>query len=164
MTRLAVITGGSEVARQENLDIREKIVSVEARLRSAVANGAEEPDCPLKHHFAPGCYVREIFIPAGSLVVGKIHKHAHPNMLMKGRVSVLTEEGPKELEGPLVMVSPPGTKRVVYAHTDVVWVTVHLTDETDLEKIEDHVIAKTYDEYLAFAKQGEVKAIKGDSA
>lgn len=138
--------------RLTNLAIREKIMSVEERLRNAVSVGYPEADCPLKHHFAPGVYCREIFIPAGSLLVGKIHKHAHPNMLMKGRVSVLTEEGTKELEGPLTMVSPPGTKRVVYAHTDVVWVTVHLTNETDLEKIEDHVIAKTYQEYLDFAK------------
>lgn len=135
--------------------VRTKILSVEERLRNAVAAGAEEANCPLKHHFAPGAYGREIFIPAGSLVVGKIHKHAHLNMLMKGRVSVATEEGVKHLEAPLTMVSPPGTKRVVYAHEDTVWVTVHLTNETDLEKIEDHVIAKSYDEYTAFVESNK---------
>ena len=137
------------------LEIREKIVGVEARLRQALEKtGDAQPDCPLKHYFAPGAYGREIFIPKGTLLVGKIHKHSHLNMLMKGKVSVLTEEGPKVLEGPLTMVSPPGTKRVVYTHEDTVWVTVHLTNETDLEKIEDEIIAKTYEEFEAL--QGNV--------
>jgi quercetin dioxygenase-like cupin family protein len=100
----------------------------------------------LKHNFAEGVYVREIFIPKGSLIVGKIHKHSHPNFLMKGEVSVLTEEGPKRLKAPLSMISPAGTKRVVYAHEDTVWITVHVTKKTNLKKIEKDIIAKTYAE------------------
>jgi len=102
--------------------------------------------CPLKHTFADGVYVREIFIPKGTLVVGKIHKHSHPNFILSGDVSVATEEGPKRLKGPLSMISPAGTKRVVYAHEDTVWITIHVTNETDLDKIEEEIIAKNYDE------------------
>lgn len=110
-----------------------------------------EVECPLQHIFAPGAYARTMLIPAGTVVVGKIHKHQHLNILSKGMVSVLTESGGTErLEGPLTMVSPAGTKRAVYAHTDAVWTTIHLTDETDLAKIEDHVIAKTYEDYEQF--------------
>lgn len=135
---------------KENLGIRDSIVELEARLKGAlVETGTPEADMPLKHVFAPGAYGREIFIPKGTLVVGKIHKHAHLNFLMKGKVSVLTEEGPKTMEGPLMMVSPAGTKRVVYTHEDTVWATVHLTNETDLEKIEEEVIAKSYEEFEA---------------
>lgn len=111
-----------------------------------------EVDCPLQHVFAPGAYARTIFIPAGTVIVGKIHKHSHLNILSKGIVTVVTEGGGKEeLHGPLTMVSPPGTKRAVYAHTDTVWTTIHLTEETDLEKIEEFVIAKTYEDYEKFA-------------
>jgi len=116
--------------------------------------------CPLKHSFADGIYVREIFIPKGVLVVGKIHKHEHPNFLMKGDVSVLTEQnGVERLKGPLSLISAPGTKRLVYAHEDAVWITAHLTKERDLEKIEDHVIAKSYKEYLDFDKQLQIDAL-----
>lgn len=109
-------------------------------------------EMPLQHVFAPGAYARTIFIPAGSVIVGKIHKHQHLNILSMGHVTVYTEGGGEEdLHGPLTMVSPPGTKRAVYAHTDTVWTTIHLTNETDLEKIEEHVIAKTYEEYEQFA-------------
>lgn len=131
-------------------EIREKIVSFEQLLRQALEQEYTEADCPLTHHFAPGAYGREIFIPQGSIVIGKIHKHAHLNILSQGSVSVLTEDGPQEFSAPRTWVSTPGTKRVVFAHTDVRWTTVHVTDETDLEKIEECVIAKTYDELDVF--------------
>ena len=115
-----------------------------------------EVDCPLQHVFAPGAYARTIFIPAGTVIVGKIHKHAHLNILSQGVVLVTTEtEGDRQLVGPLTMVSPPGTKRAVHALTDVVWTTIHLTNETDLTKIEDEVIAKTFEEYEQFRLQEE---------
>jgi len=93
--------------------------------------------CPLKHSFAPGIYVREIFIPKGTILTGKIHKHEHPNFLMSGKVEVYTENGGLEiLQAPLAMISKAGTKRVIYAMEDTVWITVHATDEQELEKIE----------------------------
>jgi hypothetical protein len=120
-------------------------------LQAEVTN-LPEVDCPLQHVFAPGVYARTIMIPAGTVVVGKIHKHAHVNILSQGEVTVVTESGGREnFCGPITMVSQPGTKRAVYAHTAVVWTTIHLTDKTDLDEIEDHVIAKTYAEYESFA-------------
>ena len=106
-------------------------------------------NCPLTHKFADGIYVREIFIPKGMCVVGKIHKHSHPNFLIKGEVLVVTESGREHLKAPLSIISPAGIKRVVYALQDSVWITVHVTKETDLLKIEEEVIAKTYEEFEA---------------
>ena len=112
--------------------------------------------CPLVHRFADGIYVREIFIPAGMLLTGKIHKHAHPNFLMQGEVLVVTEQGGQEhLRAPLAMISPPGTKRAVYALTDVVWITVHASEETDLTKLEAQIIAPDYEAYAAFRAEKE---------
>lgn len=126
-------------------------------LQAAVAT-LPEVEMPLQHVFAPGAYARTIFIPAGSVIVGKIHKHQHLNILSMGHVTVFTEGGGEEdLQGPLTMVSPAGTKRAVYAHTDTVWTTIHLTNETDLAKIEEHVIAKTYEEYEQFAQSIEYR-------
>lgn len=103
--------------------------------------------CPVRHHFAPHCYAREMFLPAGICVVGKIHKHAHVNTISQGRVSVLTEqEGVQTLHAPLTFVSSPGTKRVVWVHEDTVWTTVHVTEETDLAKIEAEIIATSFEE------------------
>jgi hypothetical protein len=46
------------------------------------------------------------------------------------------------MTAPYTFVSEVGTKRVVHALEETIWTTVHVTDETDLEKIEDYVIAK----------------------
>ena len=145
----------------QRMNIRNGILALEERMKEipgAMIGHEMDDHLPLKHTFAPGVYVREIFIPKGILVVGKIHKHAHPNFLMSGDVSVLTEEGPVRMQGPKSMISPAGTKRVVYAHEDTVWITVHLTGETDLERIEEDVIAKDYTEVLT--EQEEVKLIE----
>lgn len=120
------------------------------RLQGAMAGHPNEipiDDLPLKHTFAPGAYAREIFIPAGTLVVGKIHRHAHLNMLVRGHVKVATEEGMRELDAtnePITMVSAAGTKRAVLALTDTIWITIHLTDKTDLAEIEKEIIAPDY--------------------
>lgn len=110
----------------------------------------EQYDFPIKHYFAPGLYSREIFMPAGSVVVGKIHKHSHMNVISQGKVKVSTEFGSEEFTAPHSFVSLPGTKRAVYVLEDCIWTTFHPTEETDLEKIEDHVIAKSFEEYDSF--------------
>lgn len=131
---------------------------------------AEQPDavfgdssaCPLKHTFSDGIYVREIFIPAGTLLTGKIHKHSHPNFLMLGTVDVATEQGLERLTGPLSMISLAGTKRVVYAITDCTWITVHenLSNTNDLNELEDNIIAKSYEEYELFLESKETKTLR----
>ena len=143
----------------ENLDIRDKILKFESTLKSidnkdiiVVTDKNSEQLCPLTHKFSDGIYVREIFIPAGCFVVGKIHKHDHPNFLLSGETIVVTEEGTQELKGPLSMISKAGTKRALYAKTDLVWITVHLnpTNTTDLAELEKEIIAPSYLEYQKF--------------
>lgn len=133
--------GQPEVTREAILDIQE-------RLSAAVANGElQEPVMPLRHIFTDGAYARELTMPAGSVVIGKIHKHSHLNFITKGKVAVATEFGQEVYTAPYTFVSQPGTKRVVYILEETVWTTVHVTPETDLEKIEDYVIAKSFEEY-----------------
>jgi hypothetical protein len=64
------------------------------------------------HYFSEGLYAREIFIPKGVLLTGKIHKTEHLNILSKGDITVWTEDGMKRLKSPYTLVSKPGTKRV----------------------------------------------------
>ena len=108
----------------------------------------EEADqlLPLKHQFGDGCYVRELSAPAGIFAVTKIHKKAHPFFLMKGEVTVLTEDGSQRITAPYYGMTPAGTQRVVYTHSETQWGTVHATELTDLDEIENQIIAKTFDE------------------
>jgi hypothetical protein len=126
-------------------EFRTKVLEMESVMRKE-----SQVECHLEHVFAPGLYARQIQMPAGALVVGKIHKHSHVNTISKGRCLVATEFGYEELVAPHTFVSKPGTKRAVLVLEDTVWTTYHPTEETDLERVEDHVIAKTYEEYLEF--------------
>lgn len=113
-------------------------------------------NCTLTHYFTPidekyGCctYAREMLIPKGTLIIGKIHKHQHLNFITKGAVTVFTEFGTKKLVAPCTFVSEVGLKRSVYAEEDTIWTTVHLTEhntESKLSEIETEVIAKDYNE------------------
>lgn len=51
-----------------------------------------------------------------------------------------TDQGRKILTAPAVFVSAYGTKRAVAAIDDVIWITVHVTNETDLAVIERDLI------------------------
>ena len=102
---------------------------------------------PLKHSFADGCYIREIFNPKGELLVTKIHKVKHPYFLMKGDMTILMQDGIKRIKAPHYGITPAGTKRIIYCHEDCVFVTVHATKLTDIDKIEEEVIVKDFDEF-----------------
>lgn len=114
----------------------------------------KQPDCvegdrsemPLKHTFGDGIYVRELNIPKGFLVVGKIHKTRTLNILLKGDITILTENGIRRMKAPEYFIGSPGEKKVGFAHEDTVWVNVLPTEETNLDKIEDKFIAKNYQE------------------
>tara|TARA_R110002051_G_scaffold228483_1_gene290684 strand:- start:18 stop:518 length:501 start_codon:yes stop_codon:yes gene_type:complete len=147
-------------------NFRTQIIELEDRIKNIKGKGVIVGDsaiCPLKHSFSDGIYVREITIPAGMLILGKIHKHDHPNFLLKGEVIVITEEGGvEELKAPCSMISKPGTKRALYAKTELVWTTVHLnpTNTQDLEELEEEIIAPTYDAYEKFLENTNNKQLK----
>ena len=131
---------------------RQKVFALEAMLK-------EMPQAKLKlvHHFSTGVYARELHIPADCTLTGEIHKYPQLNILSKGKISVLLEDGIKEIEAPFTIVSPAGTKRIAYAHTDCVWTTILHTFETDIPTIEKYFIAKTEKEWLEFFNNSQLQ-------
>lgn len=101
----------------------------------------------LEHQFINGLYVRMVRLPAGMCFTTKIHKKEHPFFLMSGKCRVLTEEGVVDMVGPMMGVTPPGTKRLMYIEEEVVWYTVHRTDMTNPQDVEEEVIAKDFEEF-----------------
>jgi hypothetical protein len=107
----------------------------------------EYNDICLTHYHAPGVYARELFIAAGTIIVGKIHKHAHHNNISLGKIAVATEFDSYVITAPHSFVSLPGTKRVVYAIEDTIWTTYHQADSTDPAIIEAQVISASYEDF-----------------
>jgi hypothetical protein len=115
----------------------------------------ETLDVPIEHHYSFGVYAREMTLKAGTLLVGKIHKFQNMNILSQGEVSVLSIDGVKRVKAPHTFVSKPGAKRVIYAHSDVVWTTILGSDEKDPEAIEKKFTADDYSELSQFSHEGE---------
>ena len=109
-------------------------------LEQAMRDSPDQVDIPVSHHFSPGLYCREITIPEGVCVVGKLHRTQHLIALMSGEVTIYTDDGMQRLAGPRVWTTFPGTKRAIFAHTNATLMTMHVTDETDVDVIESQII------------------------
>lgn len=133
------------------LSMRDKVNVIEREIKKVEnLNGLV-----LTHHFSDGVYARELFIPKDTIIVGKIHKYDNLNILIHGEMSVLVDEQILRVKAPFTTVSPSGTKRVAYTHTDCIWTTILRTDELDTDKIEDHFTAQSEQEYLEFISRQE---------
>ena len=142
-------------------EIRDKIVEVEKTMRAHperydVACSAFR----VRHYKAPGMVAREMLIPKDHEIIGKIHQHAHLNHISYGHVLVMTEHGPMEIKGPKTFTSEVGTKRFVRSLEETLWTTFHLNpnnydpeNEDDMQKLENELIAKSYDELPSIASQ-----------
>lgn len=108
---------------------------------------------PLKHSFADGLYIREIFMPKGMITVSELHKKSYPYFVLKGDLSVIMPGGLMRIKAPYSGITEAGTKRVLYIHEDTHWITVHATDETDVEKMREEFTVKTYDELPEHVKR-----------
>lgn len=128
--------------------VRDKVNIIEAEILKH-----PQIEAPVKHYFSSGLYARELFIPAGAILTGRIHKYQNLNILSAGEMAVLTEDGCKRVSAPFTVVSPRGTKRVAYAFTDCVWTTILATDETDPDVIETKFTAGSEQEFLDFVHE-----------
>lgn len=100
-------------------------------------------DCPVTHHFGPSIYIREMVIPAGTLIIGKPHKTEHLCNMISGRMIVVNEDGErKELVAPCVFMAKKGRKSAYIIET-VRFQNIFSTDETDIAKLEAMLVDDT---------------------
>jgi len=108
-------------------------------------------DCPVQHFFGPSIYIREITIPAGTVIVGKYHKEDHLCSMIEGRMIVMGEDGEqREVAAPAVFMAKKGRK-TAYAIETVRFQNIYSTNETDVEKLEHMLV----EDSPALLKQGE---------
>jgi hypothetical protein len=99
--------------------------------------GLPQKPAPVMHRFAPGIYLREIFMEADSIVIGRVHKTRHFNVLLTGACLIVHADGRREeLRAPMTFVSEAGVQKVLYILEDMQWQTIHPTDETDFGKLD----------------------------
>ena len=146
--RMAALVGRPSVGVQVIKDVQAKLTQMP---------GVMFGNCmPLRHSFGEGVYVREIFNPATSLIVTKVHKYAHPFFLLKGSMSIRTQDGEVfKIKAPHYGITPAGTQRIIYVHEDAIFVTVHPNPDNtrDIEKLEERLVANDFDELQLTTEQ-----------
>ena len=95
---------------------------------------------PTEHIFHGGMYCRQVWRPAGCVIVGKVHKKEHFYMIVYGTVRITAEDGVRIVTGPALLCSKPGTKRAVYAETDALCMTFHAVDAVTVEDAEAELV------------------------
>jgi quercetin dioxygenase-like cupin family protein len=115
-----------------------------------------------EHYFHGGMYARKLTRPAGTLIVGKVHKQDHYFLCAKGEIIAWSEKGMVHLNAGDIIESKPGTKRVTLAVTDAIGITFHKTEKTDLDEIEKEMIES--DDLALFDYSNKLKTleIKGE--
>ena len=114
-------------------------------------------DFPVEHELLDGMYLRKLFIPKGSILVGKIHKKSCMNIVASGDISVMTETGTKRIKAGYTLCSLAGIQKVGYAHEDTVFINVFRTDETEIDKIEAEIACESYEDLKAIGQESMVK-------
>lgn len=107
----------------------------------------EQVEMPVSHYHIDGVYVRQLFIPADTVLTGKIHNFESIAILAQGTIKIANGDDAYEITAPAVMVDKPGIKRIGYAVTDVTFITVHKTDKKEVPDIEEELVSATFEEY-----------------
>lgn len=126
----------------EQMSYRERVLALEA-----IGLSSPPVEIELHHHFTNGVYAREMRVPAGIAMTGKVHLFESINILVKGTVRVLTDKGHEDLSAPMTFVSPPGTKRGGVMLTDCIWITICRTDALTPEDAERELVVDSYEAY-----------------
>jgi hypothetical protein len=123
----------------------EKILRIEAEIRKL-----PQVEFPVTHHFIDDLYAREMHIPAGGVLVGRVHHYGCVNVISKGDISVLTDDGLTRITAPCTVVSSAGVKRFGFAHEATIWTSIHRNPNkiTDIGILEDILGSETYDGFL----------------
>jgi hypothetical protein len=133
---------------------RDAIFRLEDFITSIHGNGIEESGIKHIHHFAPGVYAKEMIVPADVYITGMVHKTEHISIFLEGRMIVADGAGGSvEIAAPIVEIGKPGIKRAGHTVEQVRWITVHPTDETDIDTLESLLLTNDPQEAQAIVDQ-----------
>ena len=102
-------------------------------------------DVPVIHRYAGGIYIREIVIPKGTFLTGRIYKDDHIDTMISGDITVSTDDGMRRFNGYNSFASKKGKKRAAYAHEETIWTTVHNCPQMKDEEYIDYLTVQTFE-------------------
>lgn len=108
----------------------------DSKLIQSACENFPQIDVPVEHFYSDGVYCRMMIMEPNTYLVGKTHKHNHIAVLLEGTVQVVSKYGTALFDAPYIANINIGDKRAFNSITKVKWMTIHVTNETDLEKLE----------------------------
>ena len=109
----------------------------------------------MKHTFADQVYVRQMEMRKYDLIIGAIHNHLHVWFLLTGNLTVATKNGVEDYIAPCYVMAEPGSKRVIYANEDSIFVNIHKnpTNTQDMKKLEKEIVSLNKEQYEEYIKK-----------
>jgi hypothetical protein len=126
------------------------------QLQAAMSELPQVAGLETKHHFSGDVYARELHIPEGVTLVGKVHKREHLCTVIAGDLTIVSDGKRQRVKAPAAFVSAVGAKRAFYAHEPSIFVTFHRTDSRDLNDIERELVEE--DPTALFDARNELKS------
>tara|TARA_Y100000310_G_C20532242_1_gene739075 strand:+ start:86 stop:505 length:420 start_codon:yes stop_codon:yes gene_type:complete len=124
-----------------NQEHRSKMEAMEAAM-----SDFDEVELKCEHYFAHGTYTRVLHLPKDTILTGKIHRYSCINIIAKGKIRAVTDDGDYDIEAPFTFVSGPGVKKAGYALEETVWINVHpWVGAEDVDLIERELIIPSYE-------------------
>ena len=119
-------------SRDEVIDVVENIIANQPQI-----------ECPVTHRFTPNMYIREVFVPAGTILTSEIHKKEHPHVLSLGKITMWDGEGGEiTVSAPYCGVTKENARRVVLVHEDCIFTTFHVTEATNVDDAEKDIFVE----------------------
>ena len=148
------------LSKREEIQALQDILISEADGKNIEGDGnhiVHSDNFPLKHTFADGVYVRQMDMKAGSAVVGAIHNHLHVWFLLTGKLNIATEKSIEEFIAPCYVLAEPGSKRVIYAVEDSIFVNVHKNPKNikNIERLEKEIVSLTFEDYEEYINKNK---------
>lgn len=114
-----------------------------------------DSDYQLKEYYSGGMYCREITIPEGAFITGRIYKFDHVEIMLSGDITILSANGGKtHYTGNNVIEAKAGKRQGGLAHKETKWLTINCIPEgLPLSEALDFTSVLTYQEYKEFHEQ-----------
>lgn len=126
------------------------------KMEQTIVDCTKDPD-QADHYYGEGVYARALLIPAGTCVIGHIHKQDRICIIAQGECTFVDEWQNKTVEAPYVGEFKAGSKTAVYAHTDTLWVACLGTNSKDAEVIIDDLVEVSHKDYQLYLEKLEDK-------
>ena len=111
-------------------------------------------EIPIEEYEGDGFYMREMRMPAGTFLLGRVHKYSNMNVMGCGSVYVWTaHDDLVHYEGYNVIEAFQGVQRIMYAVKDTIWTTIlRMKKGEPIEDPMDYYTSASYEQYLAFKR------------